>query len=71
MKAIIYCRVSTNKETQESSLKRQEEELMQLANTYHFEIDRVIKEKASGYDFNREGIFQLLERIRDKQVQAL
>jgi DNA invertase Pin-like site-specific DNA recombinase len=71
MKAIIYCRVSTNKETQESSLKRQEEELTQLANTYHFEIDRVIKEKASGYDFNREGIFQLLERIRDKQVQAL
>ncbi|MGF6950984.1 DNA invertase Pin-like site-specific DNA recombinase [Neobacillus sp. B4I6] len=71
MKAIIYCRVSTNKETQESSLKRQEEELTQLANTYHFEIDRVIKEKASGYDFNREGIFQLLELIRDKQVQAL
>ncbi|MBT2730309.1 recombinase family protein [Bacillus sp. ISL-75] len=71
MKAIIYCRVSTNKETQETSLKRQEEELTQLANTYHFEIDRVIREKASGYDFNREGIFHLLERIRDKQVQAL
>jgi DNA invertase Pin-like site-specific DNA recombinase len=71
MKAIIYCRVSTNKETQETSLKRQEEELTQLASTYHFEIDRVIKEKASGYDFNRDGIFQLLERIRDKQVQAI
>ncbi len=71
MKAIIYCRVSTNKETQETSLKRQEEELTQLANTYHFEIDRVIKEKASGYDFDREGILQLLERIREKQVQAL
>ncbi|WML27271.1 recombinase family protein [Neobacillus sp. OS1-33] len=71
MKAIIYCRVSTNKETQETSLKRQEEELIQLANTYHFEIDRVIKEKASGYDFDREGIFQLLERIREKQVQAI
>ncbi|PEQ93924.1 resolvase [Bacillus sp. AFS006103] len=71
MKAIIYCRVSTNKETQETSLKRQEEELIQLANTYHFEIDRVIKEKASGYDFDREGIFELLERIRERQVQAI
>ncbi|MDR7236426.1 YneB family resolvase-like protein [Neobacillus drentensis] len=71
MKAIIYCRVSTNKETQETSLKRQEEELIQLANTYHFEIDRVIKEKASGYNFDREGIFQLLERIKEKQVQAI
>ena len=27
MKAIIYCRVSTNKEAQETSLQRQEEEL--------------------------------------------
>lgn len=71
MKAIIYCRVSTNKETQETSLRRQEEELTQLANTYQFEIDCVIREKASGYDFNRDGILQLLERIRDKQVQAV
>lgn len=71
MKAIIYCRVSTNKETQETSLKRQEEELTQLAQSYHFEIDRVIKEKASGYDYDREGIFQLLERIKDEQVQAV
>ncbi|WHY68836.1 MULTISPECIES: recombinase family protein [Bacillaceae] len=71
MKAIIYCRVSTNKETQETSLKRQEEELTQLAESYHFEIDRVIKEKASGYDFDREGIFQLLERIKDDQVHAV
>ncbi|WP_026566599.1 YneB family resolvase-like protein [Bacillus sp. UNC41MFS5] len=71
MKAIIYCRVSTNKETQETSLKRQEEELTQLAHSYHFEIDSVIKEKASGYDFDREGIFQLLERIKDDQVHAV
>ena len=71
MKAILYCRVSTNKETQETSLKRQEEELIQLASSYNFEIDRVIKEKASGYDFDREGILQLLERIKDEQVHAV
>ncbi|WP_040205112.1 YneB family resolvase-like protein [Neobacillus jeddahensis] len=71
MKAIIYCRVSTNKDTQETSLKRQEEELIQLANQYQFEIDSIIKEQASGYDFEREGILQVLERIKDPQVQAL
>ncbi len=71
MKAIIYCRVSTNKETQETSLKRQEEELIQLANQYHFEIDSVIREQASGYDFEREGILKVLERIKDPLVQAL
>jgi DNA invertase Pin-like site-specific DNA recombinase len=71
MKAIIYCRVSTNKETQESSLNRQEEELIQLAKQYQFEVEAIIKEKASGYDFEREGILQVLDRIKDKQVQAL
>jgi DNA invertase Pin-like site-specific DNA recombinase len=71
MKAIIYCRVSTNKETQETSLKRQEEELKELAKMHQFEVDTVIKEKASGYDFDRDGILHLLERIRDPQVQAV
>ena len=32
MKAVIYCRVSTVKETQATSLVRQEEELIAFAN---------------------------------------
>lgn len=71
MKAIIYCRVSTNKETQETSLKRQEEELTQLATRYQFEVDSIIKEQASGYDYDRDGILELLERIKDEQVEAV
>jgi len=71
MKAIIYCRVSTNKHTQETSLIRQEDELIQLANQCGFEIDFIIKEQASGYDFERDGILEVLERIKDPQVQAL
>ncbi|WP_251549226.1 YneB family resolvase-like protein [Neobacillus muris] len=71
MKAIIYCRVSTNKETQETSLKRQEEELLRLAAEYQFEVAAVIKEQASGYDIDREGILKLLEQIKDPEVQAV
>lgn len=71
MKAIIYCRVSTTKETQESSLARQEEELLKLADSYGFEVAKVIKEQASGYDLEREGILELLELIKDKSIRAL
>jgi DNA invertase Pin-like site-specific DNA recombinase len=71
MKAIIYCRVSTNKETQESSLQRQEEELIQLAAKYQFEVVSIIKEQASGFELERDGILQLLESIKDQQVQAV
>ncbi|MBT2691619.1 recombinase family protein [Bacillus sp. ISL-55] len=71
MKAIIYCRVSTTKETQETSLVRQEEELLRLASNYGFEVASIIKEKASGYDLEREGILELLELIKDKKIGAL
>ena len=71
MKAIIYCRVSTTKETQETSLARQEEELLRLAGNYGFEVASIIKEQASGYDLEREGILELLGLIKDKKIGAL
>lgn len=68
MKAIIYCRVSTKKESQETSLARQEEELTQLAKKNGFEIVRVIKEQASGYDLDRDGVFELLSLIKEDDI---
>ncbi|MDQ1003575.1 DNA invertase Pin-like site-specific DNA recombinase [Neobacillus niacini] len=69
--AIIYCRVSTNKETQETSLRRQEEELTQLASQYHFNIVAIIREQASGYDLERDGILELLDLLKEKNIQAV
>lgn len=71
MKAIIYCRVSTNKETQETSLIRQEEELLQLAKRYQFQVISIIKEQASGYELERDGILQLLDQVKEKAIQAV
>ncbi|KAB2337609.1 recombinase family protein [Cytobacillus depressus] len=68
MKAIIYCRVSTTKEAQETSLTRQEEELRELANKNGFEIIKVIREQASGYDLDRDGIVELLSIIKEEEV---
>jgi DNA invertase Pin-like site-specific DNA recombinase len=71
MKTIIYCRVSTNKESQESSLLRQEEELIKLANKENYEIVKVIKEQASGYELEREGILEVLQLIKDYSIDIL
>lgn len=71
LNAIIYCRVSTNKETQETSLKRQEEELTQLASQYQFNVVSVIREQASGYELERDGILQLLDLLKEKNIQAV
>jgi DNA invertase Pin-like site-specific DNA recombinase len=70
-KAIIYSRVSTTKEQQESSLKRQEEELAALAVDYQLEVVHTISEKASGYDLNRQGVFELLDSIKEFKADAV
>ncbi|MBS2969094.1 recombinase family protein [Metabacillus sp. KIGAM252] len=71
MKAVIYCRVSTAKEEQETSLHRQEEELTSLAVQNGMEPVRIIMEKASGYEIEREGILELLDTIKKEDVKAI
>ena len=69
--AIIYCRVSTTKETQESSLARQEEELIHLAQQNDFHIVSIIKEQASGYDLERDGMLKLLSQIKEEEIDVV
>ncbi|ELK44306.1 site-specific recombinase, resolvase family protein [Halobacillus sp. BAB-2008] len=57
MKVVLYCRVSTEKEAQISSLKRQRAELTAMAENHGLEIVDCIEEQASGYEIEREGIF--------------
>ncbi|MBO8155140.1 MAG: recombinase family protein [Bacillaceae bacterium] len=71
MRAVIYCRVSTEKEEQITSLKRQREELVELCSKHQYEIFEIIEEQASGYDVEREGIFRMLEIFDSKKADAL
>lgn len=71
MKVIIYCRVSTNKETQEVSLVRQREELIEHAKRNQFKVIDIIEEQASGYDIDRDGIFKMLKYFSEHQADGL
>lgn len=71
MKAVIYCRVSTEKESQATSLSRQEEELIAFANKLNCEIVSIIKEQASGYELNRDGIFEMLDLFKSNNADTL
>lgn len=62
MRAIIYCRVSTNKDEQTTSLHRQKQELIQLAEKEKFQVVDIIEEMQSGYEIERDGILRLLEK---------
>ncbi|WP_439108357.1 YneB family resolvase-like protein [Alkalihalophilus pseudofirmus] len=69
--AIIYCRVSTEKETQQTSIERQKSELEKIAEDYGLEVVHVIEEKASGYEIDREGILKLLDLIKEDKAQSV
>ncbi|WP_368654903.1 recombinase family protein [Ornithinibacillus sp. 4-3] len=71
MNAIIYCRVSTNKDEQITSLDRQRIELMKLAEQYQFIVVDSILEQQSGYDIEREGILQLLDYFTSGKADCL
>jgi DNA invertase Pin-like site-specific DNA recombinase len=71
LKAVIYCRVSTEKDTQETSLERQKEELLQLAEQYSFQVVKIVEEKASGFDIDRDGMMEVIETVQREQVEIL
>jgi DNA invertase Pin-like site-specific DNA recombinase len=71
VKAIIYCRVSTDKKEQETSLARQREELLKFAEDLGMSVIHSIEEQASGYRIDREGIFEMLDYFSTKQAKCL
>lgn len=71
MKAVLYCRVSTEKETQETSLVRQEEELSSFAQMQGYEVEGIFTDQHSGYDIERDGLLDLLTFVKDQQIKAV
>lgn len=71
MKAIIYCRVSTEKEEQTTSLDRQETELMKLAQQFDLDVVHCFREKGSGYSLDRDELLNVLDLARDSEFQYL
>lgn len=69
--AVLYCRVSTEKEAQEISLTRQEEELHKLALDLNFIALETFSDQHSGYDMERDGLLDLLDFVRDEKVDAV
>lgn len=71
MNVIIYCRVSTEKQTQETSLARQEEELVAAAEKWGFQIKAIIQDQSSGYDLDRPGLMEMLDQISVGNIDAV
>ncbi len=70
-KTIIYTRVSTQKESQSTSLKRQKEELLSYAVENELKVIKTVEEKESGFDESRPGIIEVLDLIKKRKAEIL
>lgn len=71
MKVAIYARVSTERDTQETSLVRQVEELKRFAASQKWEVVKIIQEKASGFHIERPGLLELFDNMSEGLIEAL
>lgn len=70
-KAVIYCRVSTDKNTQETSLARQQEELTKYAKSFGYKDVEIFMDQHSGYDVDRDGLLDMLDYMKEYGIKAL
>lgn len=68
---VIYCRVSTEKETQVESLARQQEELEEMAVELQLPVAGVFTDQHSGFDIEREGLLDLLDFVQKNKIDAV
>lgn len=71
LEVIIYCRVSTKKASQVTSLNRQLQELKEYCQQNDYQIKKIIQEKYSGFADDRDGILTILDALKKKEIQAV
>lgn len=69
--AVAYCRVSTEKETQDRSLERQQEELEHFAAEQGYALEEVFFDRHSGFDVDREGLLNMLDFLKQHKGSVL
>ncbi len=70
-KAVIYTRVSTQKESQKSSLRRQKSELISYAEENNLKVIEIVEEKESGFNESRPGMLKVLEFLQNNKAEIV
>ena len=72
MRAIGYCRVSTDKQSEKGvSLEAQTEKIRAMAVVHGFELIEVVHDGESAKSLNRPGMQRVLQLVQGREVQAV
>ena len=72
MRAIIYCRVSTDEQKEHGyGLVRQEQECLKYAESHDIEVVDVIEDDCSGTSLDRPGLSELRHRLVSESIEVV
>ncbi len=70
-RAVVYARVSSQKQNNEGTLERQIERILKYAKENNFEVIKIFKDTASGINDKRKSFWKMIEFIKENQVPYL
>jgi len=70
-KAVIYARVSSQKQDNDGNLDRQIERILKYAKENNYEVVKVFKDTASGINEKRKNFWKMIEFIKENQIPYL
>lgn len=70
-RAVIYGRVSSQKQDKDGNLERQVERLLKWAKENNYEVVKVFKDIGSGINDNRKNFWKMMKYIKDNNIPFL
>ncbi len=70
-KAVVYTRVSSQKQDNDGNLDRQIERVLRYAKENNYEIVRIFRDTASGINDKRKNFWQMIQFIKENQIPYL
>ncbi|EDP73386.1 predicted site-specific integrase/resolvase, partial [Hydrogenivirga sp. 128-5-R1-1] len=70
-RAVIYARVSSQKQNNDGNLERQVERILKYAKEHNYEVIKIFKDTASGINDKRKNFWKMIQFIKENQVPYL
>lgn len=70
-RAVIYARVSSQKQDKDGNLERQIDRLLKWSKENNYEVVKVFKDTASGINDKRKGFWKMMEFIKENNIPYL
>ena len=70
-RAVIYARVSSQKQNNDGNLGRQVERILKYAKEHNYEVVKIFKDTASGINDKRKNFWKMIQFIKENQIPYL